>query len=102
MTVRLHAEARDELASIIEQIEDFSLAAADKVERRLLAAMEELDWFPLQWPATVDPAIRMRVLPDLPYLIYYRVKGEREYLTEREREIVVLHVWDGRRGHRPF
>jgi plasmid stabilization system protein ParE len=73
---------------IADYIRDRSPSAAERVRGRIEGLIGALADFPYQRTPTDAPGIRRLVATPLPYLVFYRIKGE---------TVVVLHIRHGRR-----
>jgi plasmid stabilization system protein ParE len=93
MTVKLTEEAERDLFAIIDHIGIDNPAAARKVYHRIMSSLRHLGRFPRMGPATGLPEVRTRNVPRYAYKASYRIEGE---------DVLVLRVWDGRRGSEPF
>ena len=76
MRVIYTAAALDRLEAIRDHIARGNPAAAERVVERLIAAAESLAMFPQRGVAGRKPGTRRLVLPDLPYSLDYRVRGD--------------------------
>jgi toxin ParE1/3/4 len=65
---------------------DNPVAAARVVERLIIEAAESLAFFPQRGVAGRKPGTRRLVLPDLPYSLDYRVRGD---------VVEILAAWHG-------
>jgi toxin ParE1/3/4 len=74
MTIRWTQPANDNLLGIVSWIAATNQAAASKVGRFILAAVEQLDDFPFRGKPGRSPDTRELVVPGLPYLVVYGVE----------------------------
>jgi len=88
MKVRYSRRAVADLIGIAEYIRERNPRAAELVEKRIRASIEQLEIFPSIGRRTDDSTIRMFPIVRYPYLVFYEVvKGE----------IVVHHIRHARR-----
>jgi toxin ParE1/3/4 len=90
MKLQLLANATRDLRDIFEFIEQDSPETARDVARRLMKSMQLLAQNPSLGRPSKTKAIREWSVPDLPYVVPYRVKGDivqiiRIYHTRRQR-----------------
>ena len=88
MKVRYSKGAVADLIAIADYIRERNPRAAEEVERRVRASIDQLEMFPLIGQGTDDPSIRMFPIVRYPYLVFYEVAGS---------EIVIHHIRHGRR-----
>lgn len=88
MKLRYSKRAVADLIGIADHIRQHNPRAAEAVEKRIRAAIEQLEMFPFSGRPTDDPFIRMFPIVRYPYLAFYEVlRGE----------IVIHHIRHGRR-----
>ena len=78
MKVRYSKGAVADLIAIADYIRDRNPRAAEAVERRIRASIDQLEMFPLLGRPTDDPSIRMFPIVRYPYLVFYEVGGQRD------------------------
>jgi addiction module RelE/StbE family toxin len=88
MKVRYSRRAVADLAAIGDYVRPRNPRAAEAVEKRIRALIDQLEWFPFLGRATDDPAIRVLPVVRYPYLVFYEVSGE---------EVIIHHIRHGRR-----
>lgn len=74
MTIRWTLPANDDFLGIVSWIAAESPAAASRVGRTILAAVEGLEIFPLRARPGRSPDTRELVISGLPYLVVYSVE----------------------------
>ncbi len=74
MTIRWTQPANDDFLGIVSWIAADNPAAASKVGRLILGAVEQLDAFPLRGKPGRSPDTRELVVSGLPYLVVYGVE----------------------------
>ena len=89
MTVRWTQPAHDDLLGIVAWIGADNPAAAARVGRRMLDAIERLEEFPLRGRPGRSPDTRELVIPGLPYLAVDTID------TADPRTVVILRVLHG-------
>jgi plasmid stabilization system protein ParE len=85
--VEFHPAAADEAAAAIAWYAERSPAAAERLERAIVAGVEQISEGPDRWPLH-DVRFRKVLLRRFPYLLIYRV------LDDRVQVVAVAH------GHR--
>ena len=88
MKVRYSRVAIADLIGIADYIREHNPRAAEAVEKRIRASIDQLETFPLIGQPTDDPDIRMFPIVRYPYLVFYEVMGG---------EVVIHHIRHGRR-----
>ncbi len=83
LSVRITRRAARDIAEIRTFILRSDRASAEKVRRSIVQAIELLADYPHIGPMTEIPQLRMKLVPPLPYRIYYRVTPD---------AVEVLHV----------
>lgn len=86
MTVRWTGPAHDDFLGIVAWVRANNPAAASRVGRRILDAVEQLDDFPLRGRPGRSPGTRELVISGLPYLVAYSVD------SADPRIVVILRV----------
>ena len=76
MTIRWTQPANDDFLGIVSWIAANNPAAASKVGRLILAAVEQLDDFPFRGKPGRSPDTRELVISGLPYLVVYSVESD--------------------------
>lgn len=71
MTIRWTQPAHDDFLGIVAWIKEHNPAAASRVGRRILDAVEQLGDFPLRGRPGRSPDTRELVISSLPYLVVY-------------------------------
>jgi toxin ParE1/3/4 len=89
MTVRWAQPAHDDFFGIVSWIEANNPAAAARVGRRILDAIERLEEFPLRGRLGRAPGTRELVISGLPYLAVYSID------SADSRTVVILRVLHG-------
>jgi toxin ParE1/3/4 len=89
MTITWTRPAHDDFLGIIAWIKERNPAAASRVGRRILDAVERLDDFPLRGRPGRSPGTRELVITGLPYLVVYSVD------SADPRSVAVLRVLHG-------
>ena len=89
MKVRYSRRAVADLVSIADYIRERNPRAAEAVEKRIRASIQQLEMFAFIGRRTDDPSIRMFPIVRYPYLVFYEVVGG---------EVIVHHIRHGRRG----
>jgi toxin ParE1/3/4 len=89
MTIRWTQPANDDFLGIVAWVNEYNPAAASRVGRRILDAVERLDDFPLQGRLGRSPDTRELVITGLPYLVVYSVE------STPPRSVVILRVLHG-------
>ena len=89
MTIRWTQPAHDDFLGIVAWIRANNPAAAARVGRRLLDAVEQLEDFPLRGRPGRSPGTRELVISGLPYLVVYSAD------PTAPRTVVVLRVLHG-------
>jgi addiction module RelE/StbE family toxin len=88
MRVRYARGAITDLVRIADYIREHNPRAAEAVEKRIRASIDQLERFPFIGRPTDDPTIRMFPIVRYPYLVFYEVVGG---------EVIVHHIRHGRR-----
>lgn len=88
MRVRYSRGAIADLIGIADYIREHNPRAAEAVEKRIRASIDQLETFPFGGRPTDDPSIRMFPIVRYPYLVFYEVVGG---------EVVIHHIRHGRR-----
>ena len=88
MRVRYSKGAIADLIGIADYIREHNPRAAEAVEKRIRASIDQLETFPLIGRLTDDPSIRMYPIVRYPYLVFYEAVGG---------EVVIHHIRHGRR-----
>jgi addiction module RelE/StbE family toxin len=89
MTITWTRPAHDDFLGIVAWIKEHNPAAASRVGRRILDAVERLDDFPLQGRPGRSPGTRELVITGLPYLAVYSVD------SADQRSVAILRVLHG-------
>jgi len=89
MTIRWTQPANDDFLSLASWIAASNPTAADQVGRRILAAVEQLDDYPLRGRPGRSPDTRELVISGLPYLVIYSVE------SADPRTVIILRVLHG-------
>jgi addiction module RelE/StbE family toxin len=89
MTIRWTQPAHDDFTGIVAWISANNPAAAARVGRRILDAIERLDEFPTRGRPGRSPGTRELVISGLPYLAVYSVD------SADPRTVVILRVLHG-------
>jgi len=88
MRVRYARGAIADLVDIADYIREHNPRAAQAVEKRIRASIDQLETFPFIGRPTDDPSIRTFPIVRYPYLVFYEVV---------EGEIIIHHIRHGRR-----
>ena len=92
MTLRYTKRALTDLDRILSYTAQHSPQGAANVRARLDAILQSLETHPRSGRTTDRPNVRMRILGDYPYLIFYRIN--------RDSEVSIVHIRHAAR--RPF
>lgn len=88
MSVRYSTRARNDLAHIVEYLEQRSPQAARSVRQAIEKGTGILADFPLLAPVTVLSDVREMTIVRYPYKVYY---------TVQDGNVVIVHIRDARR-----
>lgn len=94
MTIRWTQPANDDFLGIVSWIAANNQAAAAKVGRLILAAVEQLEDFPFRGKPGRSPDTRELVVPGLPYLVVYSVESAAPFVPASQ-TVVILRVLHG-------
>lgn len=94
MTIRWTQPANDDFLGIVSWIAANNRAAAAKVGRLILAAVEKLDDFPFRGKPGRSPDTRELVVLGLPYLVVYSVEPAAPPVPASQ-TVVILRVLHG-------
>jgi len=92
MTVRYDARALKDIEAIREYIARYDPIAAGRVVSRIERAIQRLGVLPLSARPGRVPGTRVLAVPELPYVVIHRVRGDSVDI------IAVLHTARGRRS----
>jgi toxin ParE1/3/4 len=75
LKVRLTPRAQRDIESIRNYLLQHNSRAAEKVRLAIIGAVDVLSKNPMMGPPSDEPGIRIKLVPPLPYRIYYRASS---------------------------
>lgn len=84
----------EDLESIVRQVAEENVSAAQKLGELIVSVGESLDFFPERYPRVKQRPELRRYVVAKHFKVFYRVNSDNQVVE-------ILRCWDGRRGTNP-